>query len=417
VETRDHAGFWGGSGNLSIGSPLASGRLSAHAAASYQDAGVPGSLSYPSSQAEQQDSSLNGSLGWSSDALADGSFTLDIKAHGGFSRLDYADPSYSENDRHDMANGGMDLRAVKSLSLPADLGFGASLLYEAANSSAFDSNPGGQPSRFSLGAYIEPELRVGDRLKIKPALRYDWNDNYAAGFSAMLGAVWKASDAVALRLSGGRSYRAPTFNELYWPYSNYWGSITGGNPDLLPEVAWSGELGVDLRVERLSLLADVSARYVDDLITSRSPESYDYTPVNIDTAFVPDASIEAAYRVGPATIKASYEFLYPLDLSGGQTIADKVVLKNFSQNKAGASVNFEFGAAEAGIDANYWSDRVSSGQDLVGVAIVDLNAAYKVRKGIRFNIAVNNLLDSDYQITSDYPMPGLTLKVGAKIDL
>jgi len=156
---------------------------------------------------------------------------------------------------------------------------------------------------------------------------------------------------------------------------------------------------------------------IDDLITDPYAASNNYIPYNIDSAFMPDASIEASYKIGPATFKANYEFLYPLDLSGGRTVADNVVLTAYSKHKAGASADFVFGATEAGVSAKYWSDRVSSGQDLKGALIVDLNAAYKVSKALRITLAVDNLLDSDYQINYDYPMPGLTLKVGAKLDL
>jgi vitamin B12 transporter len=414
--TLDNADFRGGAANLSVGLPIAGGRLSALAAASYQDAEVPGSLDYPTPQAEQKDGSLRGSLGWSSDALAGGALVLDVQGHGKFTRLDYADPSYPESDRHDMASGGVDLRAVDSISSALDLGFGGSLLYEAANSTAFEDSPDGQPTRFSLGAYVEPELRVGDRLKIKPALRYDWSDDFIAGLSTMIGAVWKASEAVDLRLSGGRSYRAPTFDELYWPLEDFgsYGSYQG-NPDLKPEVAWSGELGCDAKLGPFAASASASARYVSNLIVSSA--DFASTPVNLDKAFIPDASLEASYRVGPATLKANYEFLYPLDLSNGQTIADGVVIESYSRHKAGGSVDFAFGAIEAGVRLSHWSDRVVSEEDVKGATIVDLSAAYKATKNLRVNVAVDNLFNVDYQVNSGYPMPGVAVKVGAKLYL
>lgn len=415
---RDHASFWMGSANLSVGAPIAEGRLSVLASGSYQDAQVPGSLSYPSPQAEEKDSTLRGSLGWSSDALAGGSLVLDVRGHGGFSRLDIVDPS--NPGLFDMTNGGIDLRATYSLSPSIDLGFGSSLLYEAADATSFDSRPEGQPTRLSLGAYAEPEFRFGDRLSITPALRYDWNDNYVAGVSAMLGAVWKASDAIDLRLSGGRSYRAPTFNDLYWPFTDYgWGFSYRGNPDLKPETAWSGELGLDLRHGAFSLAASGSARLVSNLIKITSDASS--TMVNLDSTFIPDASIEAAYRTGLATLKANYEFLYPLDISGGRTLAEGDLLENFSRHKAGASADFAFGPIAAGLAASYWSDRVVTdyvgAHRVRGAAIVDLTAVCQVRKGLRLNVAVNNLFDSDYQVNYDYPMPGISVKVGAKLDL
>jgi len=113
----------------------------------------------------------------------------------------------------------------------------------------------------------------------------------------------------------------------------------------------------------------------------------------------------------------NYEFLYPLDLSAGQTISDNVVLTNYSRHKAGGSVDLLFGPVGAGIIANYWSERVSSGSTLNGALIVNLNASYKVSKNLRINVAAENLLDTTYQVNYDYPMPGLTVKAGVKIDL
>ncbi len=404
---RGNASFWSGAANLSVGIPVADGRLTLLAAGSYQDAGAPGSLSFSSPLAEQKNTNLSGSLGWSSDALAGGALVLDLQSHGGFSRLDYIDPSYP--GLHDMTNGGIDLRATDLILPSIDLGFGASLLYEAANSPAFASNPSGQPNRFSLGGYFQPEFRLGDNFKIKPALRYDWNANYVAGLSAMLDAVWKANEALDLRLSGGRSYRAPTFNDLYYsdPYYH-------GNPNLKPETSWSTEMGFDLHQKDFSLSANAQVRYVTDLIITTPDYS---TMDNLNTALIPNATVEASYKIGPATVKVNYEFLYPLDLSAGQTISDNVVLTNYSRHKAGGSVDLLFGPVGAGIIANYWSERVSSGSTLNGALIVNLNASYKVSKNLRINVAAENLLDTTYQVNYDYPMPGLTVKAGVKIDL
>jgi outer membrane cobalamin receptor len=180
-------------------------------------------------------------------------------------------------------------------------------------------------------------------------------------------------------------------------------------------------LGADLHIEGLALTAAISARYVDNLIADPYEASFNYIPYNVGAAFMPDSSVEASYRIGSAAIKANYEFLYPLDLSCGQTIADNDVLKIYSRHKAGASADFVFGSVEAGIAAQYWSDRsssiYSSTEDLKGALIIDITGAYKAQKGLRISVAVNNLLDSEYQINYDYPMPGIAVKVGAKLDL
>ena len=45
----------------------------------------------------------------------------------------------------------------------------------------------------------------------------------------------RLSDTLSLKAGGGKSYKAPTLNDLYWPDVG-WGI---GNPDLDPETGYS----------------------------------------------------------------------------------------------------------------------------------------------------------------------------------
>ena len=356
---RSNAQFWNAGGNLSLGLPFAGGRLAATAMGSYQNAGVPGSLDYPSSDATQINTAARGSLGWSNDAMAGGALSLDILGHGSYSTMDYSEPSYSYSNNYQISSTGLDIRAVDSVASFCSLGFGATGLYDAAVEPVFDSRSAGQPSRLSLGSYIEPTFFLGDRLKVTFSLRYDWNNSYEAGFSEMLGAVYRLSAALDVRLSGGRSFRAPTFADLYWPYDPVDGYY--GNPDLKPETAWSGELGGDLKTGRFSLSASVRARYVDNMIDSTYYDSSTgmETAVNLGPVFIPGADLDAGYEIGPARLSAGYEFVYPMDISGGTSILDSPVLKTYSQHTVKASADFTFGKATAGLTARYWSDYVN----------------------------------------------------------
>jgi vitamin B12 transporter len=415
---RSNAQFWNAGGSASLGLPFAGGRLAATFIGSHQETGVPGGLSYLSPQAQQNDTALRGSLGWSSDALAGGSFSLDVLGHGSYTRTDYSDPSSPPPDHFQIGSGGFDVRAADSISSFLNLGFGANLLYDAANSTAFESRPAGQPSRLSIGSYLEPTFLAGDKLKITPSVRFDWNDSYSAGLSEMLGVVYQASETIDIRLSGGRSYRAPTFEELY-VYEPAW--FFYGNPNLKPETAYSGELGADLKTQRLSCSASVHVRYVEDMIEYTSdPVTYIGTYVNLDRAFVSGASLSARYAIGPATLSAGYDFVYPLDLSGGSTIWNGPVLTNFSQHTVTASADFTFGLATAGLAARYASshtDAVYTNQTLPGVFLLGLRSSFQVAQNTKLTFDVDNLLDQQYQVIYGYPMPGITLKLGMLVSL
>ncbi len=88
-----------------------------------------------------------------------------------------------------------------------------------------DGSSGG--ATFPTRTLLEPSLRAGVRVEL--------------------------IEALALRASFHRSFRAPTLAELYRPFQV--GTIrTAANPMLEPEVAWGGEAGVELRLGALWLL-------------------------------------------------------------------------------------------------------------------------------------------------------------------
>jgi vitamin B12 transporter len=75
-------------------------------------------------------------------------------------------------------------------------------------------------------------LRIEDLLTLNLQLRQELYDQGLSPLLGFLGANlrWKRG---TLLLNGGRNYRIPTLNDLYWQ--------PGGNPNLLPEENWSGE--------------------------------------------------------------------------------------------------------------------------------------------------------------------------------
>jgi outer membrane cobalamin receptor len=408
---RQNSDFMGGSGKLAAGMARAS------FSSAYREIGTPGSLSNASLSDRQKDSSIEGNLAWSSDALSGGSMSLDLLGYGSWKRADARESSYP--NLYDQSRAGFELRDRLSLAPWLDLGSGLSLSQERADSTAFDADPAGQPSRLSVGGYLEPTILLGERLKLVPALRYDWNDNYAAGFSAMLSAVWKASSGTDLRLSAGRSFRAPTFLDLYTPFTDYgiFGTYSG-NPNLKPELGWTGELGLDTRSESFSLSSSLFARYIEDLIASNG-QLVGGTMINIGRVFTPGAELKLDYRLGPATMGASYTFVYPLDLSGGKTIGDGVVLEDVSQHNAKAYLDFESGRVDAGLDARYWSGHFDAyyRSTVAGALVLDARIGYKVKEKLRLGLAAENLLDRKYQVIGDYPMPGLSIKTSLRIEL
>jgi len=399
-EIRDNADLGGGSAKAGLQMPLVDGRLRASASGSCREEGVPGSLTYGLTPSERQkDSAVRGELGWSSDALAGGALSVDSSVHGSWTKI--LDEDVSTDDR--LSAVGLDVRSSYQVKPWANLGFGGSLSYEAADSNTFDSLSDGQPTRTSFGAYLEPTMLVGDELKLAPALRYDWSDDYKAGLSAMLGLVWKATSALEAHLSAGRSYRAPTFNQLYYPYMS--------NPDLKCERSWSGEIGIAYKGDAIDASASGFARLIEDMIEN---DAY-WIPQNIGKVFAPGSELSLGIRIGAIAVRSGYEFIYPLDLSAGGGLSNATAMHDISMHKLNASVDYGTKKLDVGLGGRYWSDR--SDYSLPAVFILDAHGSLSVGKAMRLNLSIDNLLDKDYEIYAGYPMPGIALKVGARLSL
>ncbi len=55
-------------------------------------------------------------------------------------------------------------------------------------------------------------------LILTPVVRYDLYSDFPGSLTWKLGAVLRLSDTLSLKTGGGKSYRAPTLNDLYWPF-------------------------------------------------------------------------------------------------------------------------------------------------------------------------------------------------------
>jgi outer membrane receptor protein involved in Fe transport len=97
------------------------------------------------------------------------------------------------------------------------------------------------------------------------------NDHYAkldgTPFSPSAGLIWQPSAAWRMRLSGQKSFRRPTLNELYRPF-RVGNIITEANPKLRTEHATSLDLGVDYTHEKFTFTADVFWNDLRDAVGS-----------------------------------------------------------------------------------------------------------------------------------------------------
>jgi vitamin B12 transporter len=159
-------------------------------------------------------------------------------------------------------------------------------------------------SRRDVGGFLEYQGGfASERFSI--SARHDDNEQF--GGQATGSAAWSHRFAGGLRLTAsfGTAFRAPTFNELYYPFF--------GNPALRPEHSRSVELGVDgSRGEAQWSLHTFETR-VNDLIAFDSS----FLPANIETAVIRGAEGQVTARRAASTASLIVTWLDPRNRTPG----------------------------------------------------------------------------------------------------
>ncbi|HEY4573805.1 MAG TPA: TonB-dependent receptor, partial [Thermoanaerobaculia bacterium] len=163
------------------------------------------------------------------------------------------------------------------------------------------------------GLYAQQALGVTSRLDLQLGARLDLWQSAATrtSLNPRLGALFRASDAVTLRASAYRGFRAPTLNELYRPFRV--GNVeTDANPDLREESLLGAEIGADFHPSaglfgRLNLFRNRIDGAVGNVTISVTPQLITRRRENLDR--VNAEGLEAELRLRPRPrweLQASY---------------------------------------------------------------------------------------------------------------
>ncbi len=263
--------------------------------------------------------------------------------------------------------------------------------------------------------YVQDEIEVVKPLTATLGLRYDYHSVYGEQLNPRAGLLLRLPGEIRIRASVARSYRAPTFDELYWPARIYPGIYgEAGNPNLQPEKAWSYELGGEKKFGDLATFKVAGFyRDVTDLIRWVQGTDLVWRPTNVQTARIWGGETELVfYPWKGLAIPLNYSYLYPRDESTGEPISNK------PQHIVNAGVDYltPFGL-KASLKGRYVQHWVNSTSTLNrDYFVVDARLAYEFKiyqkfKGEGF-VSLTNALNRDYQITQGYPMPPQSVNGG-----
>ena len=269
---------------------------------------------------------------------------------------------------------------------------------------------------------LQDQLRLFDRLFLTGGVRYDGNSVFEDKATARvaLSYLLKATDT-RLKGSWGQGFRAPTFNELFFP--PFAPCPAFGNPNLRPEESDSWDAGVEQHLweRRVRLGATYFRNDFTDLIQSTlvDPANFCFQAQNVGKARTQGVEVEASVQPVDGLILA---LAYTYTDSEDRTTGDP--LRRIAPNQLAVTAAWE-----------PWTGLTLSGEVLVlssqfeapgqprndGYTVVNAAAAYRLpfrRWGPLSNITVHvratNLFNEDYSEVAGFPALGTHIVAGLR---
>jgi len=277
-----------------------------------------------------------------------------------------------------------------------------------------------QKSRGNNG-YLASYLLEQDAHAFKFGLRRDNNSqfgNYTTGnigYGYRLNSFWRVSG------SYGTAFRAPTFNDLYWPFQDFgFGFTYQGNPNLKPETSRNKEISLAYDQGHHRVSATAYHNEINNLLVGSQGIANDF-PVNVGTATIKGLTLAYEGWFSNFHLRASADVQDPRNED-----TDKILSRRARQHGS-IWLGQTWGNLELGSEILASGKRFNDADNefvLAGYTLFNVTAKYKLDDAWSVNARINNLFDRTYALATtansfsptspDYNTPGTNIFVSLR---
>lgn len=251
-----------------------------------------------------------------------------------------------------------------------------------------------QSSRDNLGVFARQQWFLG-RWDLQAGLRHDDNEAFGETTTGSAAAGYRFSEVLRGFASVGSAFRAPTFNDLFFPDVGFF----AGNPDLDAERSRSAELGIDgdHGIARWGLSAFYTE--IDELI------QFDSTTLRNEN--ISEARIRGVELTAEATL-ADWRASAALTLQDPENAETNERLNRRPQRLASLRVERDLGPWALDADLRYVGPRPDGDESLGGYTVFGFGAAYRFSPDWRVRLSLDNAFDREFQSVAGFENPGRT---------
>lgn len=405
-----------------------------HLIASYNyrksDDGSPGSIEYPNLSARNR--SNNNRFSFSYEGLTSGAFAFNFNTYLMKREHIYFNPEAFSGTEESIYNnfefGGI-IQVFTDIKEYGLLSYGYEYRNENLKSDQLINKLSvpfiGNHQRDIHSFYFQNDWKYSFdhrwKISLVPAVRLD---NYPEpgtesqfspklGFSLSHDKKWRGS----VRGNIGRVFRAPTYNDLYWPEDTW----TKGNPDLKPEKGITYDLGFIVQFAGAGSWSIESTYFgskLNDLILWASGSDGKWIPSNIARAEINGLESKISWSgfdnyVG---LQAAHTYMRSVD-DGDNTATKGKFLVYRPENKFDLILNLKYGISSLNLSYNYIGKRFHDEENKI---LLDSYCVTNANIGVIpkiFNMdctimfQINNIENKAIQTVLDSPLPGREIRI------
>jgi vitamin B12 transporter len=249
-------------------------------------------------------------------------------------------------------------------------------------------------SRDNTGVFVGYQGRFGAH-RVQASLRNDDNQQFGNHATGNLGWGYGFGNGLRLTASAGTGFRAPSFNDLYFPFS--------GNPALRPEESQTVNLGLSRYADGWHWTLDAYETRIDDLVALDA----NWMPGNIEQARIRGAEATFATSLAGFDLSTRLSHTDPRNRTAGANEGN--LLPRRSRNTARVDIDRAFGAfrvGATGFGASHRYDNAANSVRLSGYGTLDLRLEYAINPQWTLQARATNVFDRAYETIAWYNQPG-----------
>ena len=211
------------------------------------------------------------------------------------------------------------------------------------------------------------------------------------------------SEKINLYANYGKTYRIPTYTDLYYSDRN-----TIGNPNLNPEHAITNEIGIKYSNENI----DISSSYflrkssnIIDYVKQSEQDKWEATNIrNLDTN---GFDFNFLFKISPNnSLRLGYTYLFD------KSYVSEVNYSRYAINSLRHQLNTRLALKYSNKITHTLINRFGERSNNVSHIVYDSNLKYQLSNNSYFFINVNNIFNEEYYETNLVPMPGRNFLIG-----